>query len=266
MFSPDIVCSDAFLDMPVSARDLYYQLGMAADDDGFVNPKRTMRTVGASEDDLRILLAKRFLLAFSGGVVVIKHWLIHNLIRADLYKETLYKQEKSTIGLNENGAYTELREGVSPIRAVEPPKWLKLRRGELRTANVPQTARRLGKGRVEEEIAEPISLSSKTRLEPITEVKTNQEGEERPPRRVAPPKDQRAILIRDKLYSILEADNGITPTMHMGDYVRVTEALKTLSPDQIVEMFEEAVSAKTVHTVREVFTARNIDIYRQENS
>ena len=147
MFSPDIVCSDAFLEMPVSSRDLYVQLGMKADDDGFISPRGTMRMLGASEDDLKVLIAKRFVLPFESGVVVIKHWLIHNLLRADLYKETLYKKEKSTIGLNANGAYTELREGVSPIKPVEAPKWLKERRGELRTANVPQTALRIGQGR-----------------------------------------------------------------------------------------------------------------------
>lgn len=162
MFSPDIVCSDAFLDMPSSSRDLYYQLGMYADDDGFVNPRKIMRMTGSSEDDLKILIAKRFVLTFENGVVVIKHWLIHNLIRADLYKETLYKQEKSNLGLNDNGAYTELREGVSPIKQIEAPKWLKIRRGELRTANVPQTARRLGKVRLGKDTLVEQSSTPKT--------------------------------------------------------------------------------------------------------
>ena len=148
MFSQDIVSSDAFLDMPSSTHALYFHLGMNADDDGFVQPKKTMRLIGASDDDLKVLLAKRFILPFENGVVVIKHWLIHNLIRADLYKETQYKEEKKTLGLNDNGAYTELREGVKEIKQIEPPEWLKRRQGELRTASVPQSARRLGQGRV----------------------------------------------------------------------------------------------------------------------
>lgn len=148
MFSPDIVSSDAFLDMPVSSQVLYFHLAMRADDDGFVTPRMVMRLIGSTEDDLKVLKAKRFILDFESGVIVIKHWLIHNLIRADLYKETLYKKEKSALGLNENGAYTELREGVSEIKQIESPEWIKRRRGELRTANVPQTARRLGKVRV----------------------------------------------------------------------------------------------------------------------
>lgn len=148
MFSPDIVASDAFLEMPTSSRELYFQLGMYADDDGFVSPRKIMRMIGASDDDLKVLIGKRFLLVFETGVVVIKHWLIHNLIRADLYKETLYKSEKATLGLKDNGSYTELREGVSELKVIEAPKWLQLRRKEKRTANVPQTALRLGKDRL----------------------------------------------------------------------------------------------------------------------
>ena len=152
MFSPQIVDSDAFLDMSPSAQNLYFHLGMRADDDGFVgNPKKILRVVGGNDDDLKILLAKRFLLSFESGVVVIKHWLIHNLIRADLYKETTYKNEKFKLGLNENGAYTELREGVSELKKIEPPEWLKIRRKDLRTANVPQTALRIGKDRIGKE-------------------------------------------------------------------------------------------------------------------
>lgn len=148
MFSPDIVKSDAFLDMPVSSRDLYFYLGMDADDDGFVNPKRIMRTIGASDDDLKVLILKRFLLPFKSGVVVVKHWLIHNLIRSDLYKETFYKDEKSTLGLNENGAYTELRDGISELKQIEPPEWLRRRQESKRTVNVPKTVPRIGKDRI----------------------------------------------------------------------------------------------------------------------
>lgn len=148
MFSPDIVSSDAFLDMPVSSQALYFHLSMNADDDGFVSPKRIMRLVGVNDDDLKVLLTKRFLLSFESGVVVIKHWLIHNLIRSDLYKETLYKKEKTKIGLNDNGAYTEMRVGVSELKVIEPPKWLLARRGDKRTVNVPLSALRLGKDRL----------------------------------------------------------------------------------------------------------------------
>lgn len=108
MFAKTIVTSDAFLDMPLSARCLYFTLGMLADDDGFVNnPKSIMRQVGACTDDLNLLLVKRFILSFESGVIVIKHWRIHNYIRNDRYKETKYVEEKSTLVLDDKGAYTE---------------------------------------------------------------------------------------------------------------------------------------------------------------
>lgn len=114
MFAKTIVLSDAFLDMPMSARCLYFTLGMLADDDGFVNsPKSIMRQVGASIDDMNILLARKFILAFESGVIVIKHWRIHNYIQKDRYKVSKYIEEKSTLAVDENGAYTECIQDVS---------------------------------------------------------------------------------------------------------------------------------------------------------
>lgn len=108
MFSPLIIDSDAFLEMPASAQNLYFHLGMRADDDGFVgNPKKILRMVGGGEDDFKILQAKRFILTFESGVIVIKHWRINNLIRKDWYKETVYLEEKGRLFLKENGAYTD---------------------------------------------------------------------------------------------------------------------------------------------------------------
>lgn len=106
MFAKTIIDSDAFLDMPITARLLYYDLGMRADDDGFVNsPKKIMRITGASTDDINILIAKKFIIPFESGVVVIKHWKIHNYIRKDSYVETKYKEEKALLELDENNAY-----------------------------------------------------------------------------------------------------------------------------------------------------------------
>ena len=111
MFTMKIVDSDAFLDMPLSTQALYFHLNMRADDDGFVNnPKRIQRTVGASDDDLKLLIAKRFIIAFESGVVVIKHWRMHNLLRKDRYEETQYHEEMAMLDLKENGSYTEIIE------------------------------------------------------------------------------------------------------------------------------------------------------------
>ena len=108
MFSIDIVESDAFLDMPLSTQTLYFHLGMKADDDGFVSsPRSIQRMIGASDDDLKLLVSKRFILSFDNGVVVIKHWKINNLVRKDRYVETKYLDEKKTLYVKDNGAYTE---------------------------------------------------------------------------------------------------------------------------------------------------------------
>ena len=113
MFAKTIVTSDAFLDMPMSARCLYFTLGMFADDDGFVNsPKSIMRQVGATQDDMQILIAKKFVLLFDSGVIVIKHWRINNYLRSDRYKETTYIEEKAELTVEDNGAYTKNNDGI----------------------------------------------------------------------------------------------------------------------------------------------------------
>lgn len=106
MFAKTIVLSDAFLDMPMSARCLYFTLGMLADDDGFVNaPRSIMRQCGASDDDIKLLIAKKFVLIFESGVIVIKHWRINNYLRNDRYTETKYVDEKATLSVDETGIY-----------------------------------------------------------------------------------------------------------------------------------------------------------------
>lgn len=106
MFAKTIIDSDAFLEMPTTSQLLYFHLAMRADDDGFVNkPKSLMRMVGCKDDDLKLLFVKKFLIPFDSGVVVIKHWKIHNYIRKDTYTETKYKEERASLELDENSAY-----------------------------------------------------------------------------------------------------------------------------------------------------------------
>ncbi|TGJ75364.1 replisome organizer [Caproiciproducens galactitolivorans] len=108
MFAKSIIDTDAFLSMPLSAQALYFHLCMRADDDGFVsNPRKIQRMICCSDDDLKLLIAKRYILVFDSGVIVIKHWRIHNYIRKDTYKETLYLEEKSSLFLKPDGAYTD---------------------------------------------------------------------------------------------------------------------------------------------------------------
>ena len=107
MFAKTIIDSDAFLDMPQSSQLLYFHLSMRADDDGFINnPKSIMRNVGCKDDDIKLLIAKKFLIPFDSGVVVIKHWKIHNYIRNDRYKETKYKEERASLTIDENNSYS----------------------------------------------------------------------------------------------------------------------------------------------------------------
>ena len=108
MFAKTIIDSDAFLDMPLSTQALYFHLAMRADDEGFVsNPKKIQKMIGASDDDSKLLILKRYILTFESGIVVIKHWKIHNYIQSDRFKETTYLEEKSMLCLDGKKAYTE---------------------------------------------------------------------------------------------------------------------------------------------------------------
>ncbi|MGN0695059.1 MAG: DNA replication protein [Lentihominibacter sp.] len=107
MFAKTIIDSDAFLDMPLSTQSLYFHLSMRADDDGFVNnPKKIQRMIGCGDDDLKLLIAKSFLIPFDSGIVVIKHWKIHNYIQKDRYKPTVYHEEAEQLGIKDNKTYT----------------------------------------------------------------------------------------------------------------------------------------------------------------
>lgn len=137
MMSMHIIDSDAFLDMPISSQNLYMHMLMRADDDGFVsNPKRIGRMVGASDDDIKVLISKKFVIPFETGICVIKHWRIHNYIQKDRYQETKYLEERALLQVKENGAYsldteciqdvsrldTQVRLGKSKVRLEEDSK------------------------------------------------------------------------------------------------------------------------------------------------
>lgn len=106
MISTDIVWADSFLDMPLSTQALYFHLVLAGDDDGVVAaPKRIQRMIGCSDDDFRLLMVKGFIIPFESGICVIRHWKVHNYIRADRYKKTIYTSEKNMLSLTEDGEY-----------------------------------------------------------------------------------------------------------------------------------------------------------------
>lgn len=103
MFSIDVVCTDKFLEMPSSSQALYFQFGMNADDEGFVSaPKQITRMANASDDDLRILISKGYVIPFESGIVVIKHWNVNNYLRKDRLKTTVHKKEKALLNIEDN--------------------------------------------------------------------------------------------------------------------------------------------------------------------
>lgn len=116
MFSKPIIDSDSFLDMPLSTQALYFHLSMRADDDGFVNnAKRIQRLIGASDDDFKVLITKSYIICFETGVMVIRHWRIHNYIRKDRKQDTKYQEEMALLQVKENGAYALANERCQSI-------------------------------------------------------------------------------------------------------------------------------------------------------
>lgn len=113
MFSLSVVDTDLFLEMPQSSQNLYFHLGMRADDDGFVsNTKKIMKMIGATDDDIKLLIAKQYIIPFDSGIIVIKHWRMNNYLRNDRYKETNYKEEKQQIIVDDNLVYQMDTNGI----------------------------------------------------------------------------------------------------------------------------------------------------------
>lgn len=106
MFAKSIIDSDAFLEMPQSTQNLYFHLSMRADDEGFINnPLSIMKSTGCKQDDMGLLINKKYIIPFESGIIVIKHWRIHNYIQSDRFKATTHKNERALLELDENGYY-----------------------------------------------------------------------------------------------------------------------------------------------------------------
>lgn len=163
MFSKVIIETDAFLEMPLSTQALYFHLAMHADDEGFVSsPKRILRETKASEDDFKLLIVKRFILTFDSGIVVIKHWKIHNLIQKDRFKETTYLEEKATLTLDRKNAYVERLETKCIQSGNEALPQVRL--GEFSEEEVSTD-----KGRLEEDAPQSVAASNTRFKKPTIE-------------------------------------------------------------------------------------------------
>ena len=147
MFTMKIVDSDVFLDMPLSTQCLYFHLNMRADDDGFIgNPKRIAKLIGANDDDLKLLIAKRFVLLFEDGVIVIKHWRMHNTLSKNRHHETQYFEEKRTLLLKDNGAYS-LNTGTP----IDDSRLLEMSERQTATQNCKKDEQKTNKRRTKDE-------------------------------------------------------------------------------------------------------------------
>lgn len=150
MFAKTIIDSDAFLDMPLSTQALYFHLAMRADDEGFVNnPKKILRMIGASEDEMRVLLTKRFVISFDSGIVVIRHWRIHNYIQRDRFKPTLCANEKSQLELSDAKTYEIAGTSQLPACIQDVSKDVSNMDTQVRLGKVRLGKDRLGKESVE---------------------------------------------------------------------------------------------------------------------
>ena len=113
MFNKTITNSDDFLEMPVSSQCLYFHLSMNADDDGFINNwKSIMKLTGSKEDDLRVLVAKQYIIPFDSGVLIIRHWRLNNYLRSDRFTPTNHQKELSKLTLDENNVYQMSPSGI----------------------------------------------------------------------------------------------------------------------------------------------------------
>lgn len=113
MFSLSVVDTDNFLEMPISSRLLYYELGMRADDDGFVdNWKKILMFTGLKEDDLKILITKMFIIPFESGVIVIRHWRMNNYLRSDRFSPTHHQKELKQLEVDDNNVYNLSTNGI----------------------------------------------------------------------------------------------------------------------------------------------------------
>ena len=147
MFSSNVIDSDAFLDMSPTARLLYYDMGMRADDDGFIDsPKKIMRIIGASDSDLNELIDNDFILRFESGVIVIRHWYVNNRVRRDTYHETIYTEEKSRLLLEKNNVYQLRDDSVTDTLQERNEIGSQIRGGEDRLDKDRLGKDRLGEG------------------------------------------------------------------------------------------------------------------------
>ncbi len=118
MFDKAIIDTDRFMDLAMSSKALYFLMGMEADDEGFVSPKKVLRIHGGNDDDIKVLIAKNFIIPFESGVVVITDWNKNNWLDSRRSRPTEYVKEKKLISLTDTKEYV-LSNGLANAKRVE---------------------------------------------------------------------------------------------------------------------------------------------------
>ncbi|MFG6321992.1 MAG: hypothetical protein K1W41_10790 [Lachnospiraceae bacterium] len=163
MFSLDVINTDKFLDMPVTAQCLYFHLGMRADDDGFIsNPKQVTRLAACTQGDVKVLIENGFIIPFESGIIVIRHWKQHNYIKTDRYRKTKYLKELGQLKLNQNvySLYPDCIQDVSSLDTENTQDVSSLYPDCIQDVSSLDTQDRLGKDRVSIELGNTICSES----------------------------------------------------------------------------------------------------------
>lgn len=271
MFSDEVTTTDAFLDMPAGSQLLYFHLGMEADDDGFISsPKMVMRVIGASDDELKILISKKFLLPFPNGVCVVKHWRINNNIRKDRYSETKYIKEKSQLFIRQNGAYTFNSDDALPV-----PKGHFLPSGlptvdQITTSGQPS----IGKDRIDNDFSKQKSSSLKKGMQTQETEEWYLDGDGSPVRPKAhktpvSSKHREIFSLMEKGSKLLEKEFGIPPITGGKEYKAIERALTHVKPQDVLLMIEDSIAngkaEKNNMSFTAIFSTNELNRYRLEN-
>lgn len=224
MFSRQITDTDAFLDMPATAQNLYFHLNMHADDDGFLgNAKMIKRMVGASDDDLKILTAKQFILVFPDGVSVIRDWHIHNYIQKDRYHPTMYQDDKDKLEISKNKQYEVASEKPKEIEShdVSNMDTSCIQDVSKTDTEVSQGKSRLGKVRL-----------GKDKLVPDDDTQTNAQD----------PFDLKPEEKKKKIKELISTFSKVTyRTIDASQYERLYTALSELTADDAEEVVQQVI-------------------------
>ena len=226
MFSKKITETDRFLEMPLSSQALYFHLSMGADDEGFIDRAKTIqRTIGASDDDMKLLIAKGFLIPFDSGVVVIRHWRIHNFIQSDRFQKTIYEKEKNQLEYDSSK--------TAQLKA--PEQWIQ--NGSKMDPQV-----RLGKDRLDKDRLDKNNIYCRVSDETPT---ASKKGSKKQLLSVGEIKDELQIGLTAKAVLIIQHLNLKAGTKYRPSTKKTRSLIKArLNEDYTVDDFKKVIDTK----------------------